>query len=378
MFKSEKIYPFYKDLIGWKQHFNPADISINPALTTSQSGEYYQEKHSALRLDYIQTTLSQDQDLSLYLEEAVKSGINGMFNDLIQHRQVDQYGKTLLEQAQLLNKLSFAGNKIINLSRFVGVQIKLRDVTGLQAVINEIGLQLDGADTVTMYLFHTSQEEPIQTFEVTTTNSSVKWSKVDIELNSHEAEKYHAGAFVLGYYQDDLTASAVNYSNFNWTVGECASCGTNYHQVWQSIRKHFYVFPLYVAFGNYTKGKMFDIQNAFFAEDKSWGLNFKFSVNCDLTEFFIQNRNAFKNLLSTKVAHLILKDMRFSQETNYVQESLRQMVIREVEGDKETNALNISQQYDRELKAVKYNIAGINNRCLGLLDDEYEPVLGVV
>ena len=54
------------------------------------------------------------------------------------------------------------------------------------------------------------------------------------------------------------------------------------------------------------------------------------------------------------------------------------MIIRDLEGDKETNALNISQLYNRELKAVSFNISSINNRCLDCEADTFQPIIGVV
>ncbi|ALN97191.1 hypothetical protein LIT13_06725 [Flavobacterium psychrophilum] len=378
MFKSTILVPAYKNLIGWREHFNPSEISIDAALQITESGEYFQDKHPALRLDYIQTTLSKNQDLNVYLAEKIEVATNGIFNDIIQYRQVANYGKTLLEQAQLLNRHSWAGDKIVNQNRFVGFQIHVKALTGLQTIINEIGLQLDAAQTLKLYLFHSQKEDAIDTFELTTTDTSWKWKKIDFELNSIAPELFHGGVFVLGYYQEDLTASAINYSNFNWDKGECGSCNNNFYSVWKSIRDHFHVYPIYVPQMNFTKEKMFDLEKANYCNDTSWGLNLKFTVRCDLTNFFLQNKFAFKNLLSLKVAHLILNDMKFSQETNYVEENLKNMVIRDLEGDKETNALNISQLYNRELKAVNFNISEINNRCLGCEADTFQPNIGYV
>lgn len=378
MFRSNILQVAYKNLLGWKAHFDNS-IELPADLTTSDTGEYYQEKNPALRLDYIKATLSTGQDLDKYLQDKVESGVNAIFNDILQYRQVNSYGKTLLEQAQLLNRHSWVGDKIMNTKRFVGFQIRVKTLTGLQAVIEEVGLQLEGGQTVTLYLFHSTKEDPLTTFDITTVDGSQKWKKAALNLNSMLSEEYGGGVFVLGYYQDDLEFSAINYTSFNWDRGECGGCNNSHYGVWKSIRDHFFVYPLYVPFGNYTTGKMFDLAKAEFSNNQSWGLNLKFTVRCDLTDFFAQNRFAFKNLLALKVTHLILNDMKFSQETSYVEENLKMMIIRDLEGDKETNHLNISQQYSRELKAVNFNIQGINNRCLDCSKEEsFQPTFGVV
>jgi hypothetical protein len=378
-------------LLGWQPFFD-GSITINTDLQKSDTGEYYQEKHPALRLDYIKATLSAGMDINAYLTQKMQSGINGMLNDVLQYRKVAKYGKTLLEQAQLLNRLSWKGDRIMNQGRFVGFQISVRDVTALQLVINEVGLQLSGSDTVKLYLFHSQVEDPLMTMDITTTDTSTKWMvpttpapvegdppiPAEWNLNAISPEKYHGGVFILGYYQDDLSTQAINYPDFNWTAGECGGCNNSYYGVWTSIRQHFFVFPLYVPAGNFTVGKMFDLEKASFSNTESWGLNLKFSVRCDLTDFFNQNRFVFKNLLAYKVAHLILNDMKFTQETSYIEENLKHMIIRDLEGDKETNALNISQQYQRELKAVSFDMSGINNRCLDCEDTTFVPTIGVM
>jgi len=380
MFDSAKLYTAYKNLIGFKQHFDTSEIEIDGDLIISESGEYYQEKHPALRLDYIESTLPANQELDQYLTEKVAMAINGIFNDILQYRQVNTYGKTLLEQSTLLNRKSWNADKIVNQGRFVFLQIKVLDATGLAAIINEIGLQLDGEQTLTLYLFHSDHEDALTTFEIQTINSSTAWKKVDQQLNAFSIEDYNGGVFLLGYYQDDLTTQAVNYSNFNWDVGECSSCGgtQQYVDTWNAMKKNFFIYPGYMASGNFEVGKMPDRKKAFWQSHISWGLNLRMSVRCDLTDFFITNKFAFKNLLSLKVAHIILKDMKFSSETNKIQEHILNMVIRELEGDKETNALNIVQQYDRELKAVNFNIEGINGKCLGCKDTQFQPHIGVV
>lgn len=381
MFRKEDLIPQYKNLVAWRPFRDTAKINLPVGLTTSETGEYYQDKSAALQLDYIQALIPEDFDITDFLNEKVEATITGMFNDILQYRQVDQYGKTLLEQAQLLNRRSQLSDKIINENRFVGLQIRVRDVTSLQAVINEVGIQLDTAQDLDLYLFHSDIIEPLQIIPVTTLAGSVTWKKVDVVLSSMKPELFHGGVFILGYYQEDLTGAAINYTNFNWDRGECGGCSSSasYYGQWRSIRNHFHVYPLYVPAGNYTKGEMFDFEDVVHYQNNcSFGLNLKFTVRCDLTDFFIQNKFAFKNLMLLKMATLILNTMKYSQQINYVEENLKMMIIRDLEGDKETNALNLTQQYEREMKAIQFNISGINNRCLDLQTDSFQPVIGQI
>jgi hypothetical protein len=234
------------------------------------------------------------------------------------------------------------------------MQIRTREFTGLQSIINEIGLQFAGEEEFKLYLFHSSKSEPLEEVDVTTTGkANWDWKKIDWELSSMTTEQLNGGVFIVGYYQDDIVSNAINYTNFNWDNGHCGGCNDPHYSVWKSIRNNFLIYPIYVPSGSWgIKGEMFDLNKALYTNNQSFGLNFKFTVRCDLTDFFIQNKFVFKNLLSLKVVHKILNDMKFSQQINSVEENIKMMIIRDLEGDIETKLTNIPSQYNKELKAV--------------------------
>lgn len=377
-FNSELVVPQYANLIGWRQFYDTNKITIPSTLTQSDSGEYFQEKHPALDLAIIKTCLPAGRSLDEYLRTTVTSATNGIFNDLLQYRKVREYGKSLLEESLLLNRYGWARDVITNQNRFVGMQIRVGDLTALKAIITEIGLQMNTEETFNLYLYHSSKTEPLATYERTTTGSAQwDWKKHDIELSSFKSELYHGGVFILGYYQEDLTGNAINYSNFNWEKGVCGGCNDSHIRVWRSIKNNFHVFPMYVPNGSFTKDEMFDMNDVIYSKTESFGLNMKFSVRCDLTEFFIQNRFAFKNLLSLKVTYTILQMMKFSQEINNVEENIKMMIIRDLEGDIDTKLMNIPTQYHVELKSTSYDVSGLNSKCLSCESDNYTPDYGM-
>lgn len=379
-FDSKKVIPEYKNLLGFRPFRDTQKINLPASLTESISGEYYQEKHPALALDIIQTLIPPDQPLDKYLEETIEGSINGIFNDLLQYRKLKNYGKSLLENSILLDRFGWNKDLIINQNRFVGMQIRVKSLEGLTAVIDEIGLQFSQAEAdFNLYVFHTSKKEPVKTITVNVTgNGHWSWSPQGIELASYSSAEYNGGAFIVGYYQEDLTGSAINYTNFNWDTGVCGGCNNSHFKVWQNIRTNFHVYPLYVPAGNFVKGEMFDLENAVFDRDQSFGLNFKFTVKCDLTDFFIRNKFAFKNLLAHKVVWKILKDMEFSQQINSVESNIKMMIIRDLEGDIETKLVNVPSLYHRELKSVAFDISGINAKCLACESSVTAPQYGVI
>lgn len=380
MFDATIVNPAFQQLIGWREHFDPTDITVAAPLQVSETGEFYQQKHPALRLDIIQTLLPENQDLDVYLAEVVKDSVNEMLNDLLSYRQVSNYGKTLLETTTLLNKYGWINDKITNLSRFVGFQIKVKSVSGLKTVIQEIGLQMDSVEDLTLYLYHSQKKDALASFNITTQGSGQwDWNKDNAQdLAAFKEEYYHGGVFILGYYQDDLNGAAINYTDFDFEKGVCGSCNSSHAKDWRSIKGHFHIYPIYVPDGSYTVGEMFDLNDAIYDKDHSWGMNLKLKVECDLTEFFVQNKFHFKNLLSWKVVYKILNMMKFSQEINAIEENIKMMIIRDLEGDIDTKLVNVPTQYHRELKSVNFNIEGINSKCLPCAASGYAPTYGVV
>lgn len=376
-FDSTKIQEAFSTLLGWRAHFDTNEIDLPAPLLVSDSGEFYQDKHSALRLDLIQACLPPNYSLNTYLGDVVKGASAQVVNDLLEYRNLKRHGKTILDRKMLLNGYGNAADAITNESKFVGLQIRVRNVDGLAAIINQIGVQFTAAqEDLKLYLFHSSKKEPIETFLVTTTDGPYwDWVGVSKTLNAQNLD-YTGGVFVLGYYQDDLTGQAINYRDFNWDKGVCSTCNPSLKGIWEAIQANYLVYPLYVDSANFVVDEMFDLNNAVFVNDTSWGLNLKLTTVCDLTDFLIANKTAFKNALALKVVWRILGDMRNTTEVNAIEENLKHLIIRDLEGDVETKATNLPTQYFKAIKSVNYNISNLNSRCLD--NDNNTPDYGVL
>lgn len=367
MFDSKIVVPEYQGLIGWRQHHNINDIEIDVSLVASETGEFYQGESGAVTIANIQSAIPRDLPLDDYLKNVVDESVVEMFNDLLTKRQLKKYGKTLLENAILLNKYGWVNDGIVNQNRFVGFQIGVRTMEGLKLIIQQIGFQFVGASEFDLYLYHSSQVDPLEQITITATGGGKwDWKDAQFNLSTFNSGEYHGGVFILGYYQEDLVSQAINYSNFDWQRGECGSCNNNkkYSDAWKSIKNYYNVFPVYVPQGNFVKGQMFDMDKMEFDQRTSWGMNLRLSTICDLTDFFINNKFVFKNLLKLKVTNKVLEMMRYSQETNYIEENLKDMILLDLIGDKASKGITIPMRYQNELKSVQFNIENINSECL--------------
>lgn len=357
-------------LIGWKDHYNLTDIpALGATLNTSDSGQYFQQFHPALRLDLIEATLPEDRDLPDYLTEKVEDSIAWLMNTLVREKGHEKYAKKVLANDVILDRYGWANDKITNESRFVGFRFKVNTEIGLRMVIKSIGFQFTLPQTdLTIYLYHSSKANPVTTFTVSTTNG-IEWSWEDVDIDLYaDGEDIVGGEWVIGYYQDDIAGEAINYTGFDWVNGPCGTCRGGASKIrkdfWRSLTRFVDMTPMYVPSASYVVGEMFDLRDAFNDYNNSYGMNFRMSAECDLSYWYCQHKDQFVEPLGLTVAWMILRDMKFSMETNYIEESMKALIIRDLEGDKQTNGVNIVDKLDESVQKVKFVNSKQSAHCL--------------
>lgn len=368
MFKAPQIEECLKNLLGWKNHYDLNDVPELPIqLNESESGEFYNDKHPALRLDNIQATLPSNRDLGEYLADKVRIGGSELVNQIIQERQFQGYAKEHLMKETLLNGYGWAKDKILKESRFVGMAITPKETEGLVFGIRKVGFQFVQPQTdLPIYVFHSSKVDPIHTFTITSTKGiQWHWHQLDLEIKAI-SDTYSGGSFIIGYYEDDLVGEAINFSNINWKTGFCGSCDGGIQQKkWQDYNRYFHSVPCYVPTGSVgIKGENFDFQDVQTIYDNNFGINLQVDVKCDISDFICSNRMSLKRAMYLKVAYLIMKDMQFSNQVNRIEEDLKMMIIRDLEGDKDTNYINIVDSLEKEIKGVNFDHSKVAQPCL--------------
>lgn len=369
MFNSNKTRDCLKSLIGWKDHYDLSEIDeLSDGLKVSETGEYYQEKHPALRLDLIKATLPSNMDLEEFLIETENSAITELLNDITVLKQLSKTTKELVANDVIYNSEGWIDDTILNEGMFVGIRFRPILSIGLKATINRLALQLTEAQNgLELYLFHSHKSEYLAKLTYTTTKGGqFNWIEANIDLKADDKD-LSGGSFYIGYYQDHIIGNAIQYKKLNWSKGYCSSCDGGISQSrYKSISRYVDMQPFYVPASSLPSNneEMFNPDNIIIVDDNNWGFNFNISIKCDLTNFFCDNRFVLKNALSLKVVQKILKHILYSQQINYVEEQLKMMIIRDLEGDKETNYINLSQQYERSLKAINFSYSSINRICL--------------
>lgn len=368
MFDVTKIQNGFKKILGWRNSSTTGVYQITDVdLLATESGLYYNDYHSLIDIENIQNSIPEDKDVEDYLKEKVNAGIVKVFTKFAMFKKEMQTTKTILNSSMMFDGLARFNQTIINESKFVGFEIALKNSYGVKATIDKLGVQFSQPQTnLDIYLFHTSQVDPLQIVTATTTSvNSMEWLVLSTPINlQYYSDVYdNGGSFYLGYYQEDISGQALK-KDFHWR-NFCAGCaGRNAVKVWNERLNFMQVTPMYVPNGSFTKTEMFDYTDVNYTLDNNYGMNFATTIQCDLSEYFIDNKQLFADAIGKQVAVDVLSDMKHSGRANRIVEVNRNMIIRDLEGDKDTHEKGLAYRLEGAIKALDFDFSKIDSPCL--------------
>ena len=284
MFNPTTIQNCITSLLGWRNDANTSVPQItNTALLTSDSGLYYNDFHPLLLIENIANTLPEDKTIDNYLTEKVNSGINKALTKVVLEKKLNESTKTLLNSSKLFDGIGRFQDTVISNGRFVGVELEMFPSYGAKVIIDKIGLQFTQTQTnLPIYIFHTSQLNPIKTVTATTTKaSSLEWLTLSETIDlSYFSDTYDSGGmFYIGYFQEDIIGQAIK-KDFNFIDGPCNTGrgGANAMKVWNERLNFVRIVPVEVANGSLNGTQMFDYTKRKYNATNNFGLNFYFML----------------------------------------------------------------------------------------------------
>lgn len=402
-------------LVGWKQSYDLSDIMLSSNLTQTESGMYFQQIHPLLTLDNLRSIAPDFQnynwqvhdankayksgevvriDDSLYkalqdvpaetdildseywtetnpfsewLEEKTKASIVKLVNKFINMKLADKATKSLIENKILFDGTGRLTNKIENRNRLVGFEIDTVRSKGVTVKIDKIGLQMTKPGSYTIYIFHSSNPEPIYTltFEKTKANS-LEWfkPKEDILLPYESANTDAGGSWYLVYKQSELPENAqAIYKDRDWSTGPCKACSRSEFLAYQAWSRYIEIHPFYIS-----EDEEFDPEIMNFTYDKNYGINLEVSAYCDLTDFIIKQRAMFQDVLSKQVAIDFLREFAYNPNVRTNRHSINASkldILVELDGDSNSmRQSGLSYELDIALKALSISTQGLDRVCL--------------
>lgn len=429
MYRIKEIQDALLHVCGWEQSYNPKE-AIDSDLTRSESGLMFQGAHPLLTLDtmraimpddwgyqypewnsretysagtIVQYDLNGNDDelywesirdnntneipgesvlfwkpyniLSDFLERVTRNGIATAIQTFTQIKQLDKETRNLLERRTFFDGAGRIRATLQNTHKLVGFEIVPVRALGVTAKIEKIGLQMTGGTgIVKMYLFHSSQIDPIKTFDLDfqVKNGGFQWFTLeDCFLPYISKDNNSGGSWFLCYNQDELPQGmeAINVSK-DWSREPCGTCNIGSVEVWRELTKYLQVTPfMYNApetFAEYPE--FWDIAYTMYTNTQNYGLNCEITVGCDLTDFIISQRQIFQDVIQKQVAVIALRALAMNPNVRvnrYQSNATRTDILYELDGN--TSGVRpggLGYQLKKAYEALKLDTQGLDRVCL--------------
>lgn len=423
MVRADDIQEKLLHLIGWKQNYNTSDLKISDALTVSESGLYFQQIHPLLTLqnlssiapdfrgitypeyepsekykrgsivDYngitykaLQNCTEKQPDketdfwvktdaFSEWLEDKTKTSIQKAIIRYCNEKTAEGTNKPLCENRILFDGAGRLVDTVKNKKNLVGFEIIPVRAKGVTTKINKICLQFTKAGEYTLYLMHSSAYKPIKTINLTKIrDNSSEWFIVDDLYLPYQSEYNDAGgSWYLCYFQSELPdGSQAIRKNKDWSKEPCGSCSRKELLTWTAWSKYIEIHPFFVNEElidvEDNNVRLWDIENNQYTYDNNYGLNLEITVSCDITDFIIEQRMMFQDIIAKQVAVDMLREFAYNSNVRTNRHSInasRLDILYEIDGDSSSmKKSGLSYQLDMAFKAIKLNTSGIDRICL--------------
>lgn len=433
MYRIKEIQDKLLHVVGWEQSYDPAK-AIDDNLTQTESGLTFQGAHPLVTLDNVRAIVPDDfvfqypvwnmipeykagakvrhnnkvwiaardnqneeptesdfnddynddygnpywqpyNFISDYLERLTRNGIAQMVQTFTQIKGLDKETKNLLERRTFFDGAGRIRATLPNNHKLVGFEIVPVRAMGVTAKIEKIGLQMTGGTgVVRMYLFHSSQIDPIKTFDLNfiVTNGGFQWFPLTDCYLPYISDKNNAGgSWFLCYNQDELPAGmeAINVSK-DWSREPCGTCNMGSVEVWRELTKYLQVTPfMYNApetFAEYPE--LWDIAYTMYTRTQNYGLNCEITIGCDLTDFIISQRQIFQTVIQRQVAAIALRTLAMNPNVrvNRNQSNATRMdILYELDGN--TSGVRpggLGYDLKKSYEALQIDTQGLDRICL--------------
>lgn len=410
-------------LVGWKQSFDTTDLRVSESLARSESGLYYQQAHPLLTLqnmaciapdfrntDYyawdfeteygIGNVVAYEEKLykavtrntgsepcagspdweetnpfSEWLEDKTKASISKAISRFYNDKLAKGATKDLCEAKTLFDGTSRISDVVKNKRNLVGMEVVPIRAKGVVAKVSRIGLHFTKAGDYTLYLMHSSSEAPVKVFTLQKKlPNTMEWFSVDGFIMPYQSDTTDAGgSWYLCYEQSELPegSEAIRHER-DWSKEPCKSCSRVEYNSWLAWSKYveFHPFLVNEEYVSKSDGRisLWDIDINRYTYDTNYGINLEISVTCDLTDFIIEQRSLFSDLISKQVAVDMLRELAYNPNVRTNRNTMnasRIDILYELDGDSSSmKKSGLGYQLDQAYKAVKFSTDGVYRVCL--------------
>ena len=347
MFDTTKIQTGLTGLVGIRQPFNPAYAKLDAANQASRSG-FFLDDISNFKLafhidtqDYKDIT---DADLNIQLRSIQDAAIVQVCQSVFGSRSyIDR--NLVYTHANTRQDL-----ETTLLNGFVGFRITPSATKDVAFKITRLQIELDGLGDVTIVLFNSAVNTPIQT-KVVTIASNSQIEQLDWVVNNTDGD--YKGDYYLGYVFDgNFTPYKRDFENsqFENSISEI-----DYERI-------------YVAGAN--DSSLFDLDDVYSLSENT-GLNPDITVFDDFTDLILQNESLFAKAIQLQWAILIMQRYISTTRSNNMERIAKDTILRTIEtieGSVSTSPIKVTglnSYLGSELESLRMTIEELQKGYFG-------------
>lgn len=312
--------------------------------------------------------------LSDYLRRLTKNSILTAVNTFLQNKELARETKSLVERRTFFDGAARLKATVDNRHRIVGMEIVPVRAMGVTAKIERIGLQMTGGTgDITVYLFHSSQVEPVKTAVLHYTNTAgcFQWfTLTDFYLPYIGKDTDAGGAWFLCYCQDNLPEGmeALSVAK-DWSAEPCQTCLGGSIEGWKQLTKYLQVSPFAVKApeGWAEQPEMFDIGRLAYTNTCNYGINAEITIGCDLTDFIIEQRAMFASVIQKQVAVNALRTLAMNPDVRVNRHQVnvtRDQILYEVDGNPQGRTSGLAAELATAYRALALDTQRLDRVCL--------------
>lgn len=323
---------------------------------------------------------------SEWLESKTKASIQKAIARYCNEKTVEGTNKLLCESRTLFDGTGRLVDTVKNKKNLVGFEIIPVRAKGVTTKINKIGLQFTEPGEYTLYLMHSSMDAPVKIIKLNKIRkNSIEWFSLnDVYLPYQSEDNDAGGSWYLCYFQSELPeGSQAIRKDKDWSKEPCNSCSRREYLAWMAWSKYIEVHPFFVneeliEAVNFNDDfnedfakqpiHLWDVENNQYTYDNNYGLNLEITINCDITDFIIEQRMLFQDIIAKQVAVDMLREFAYNANVRTNRHSInasRLDILYEVDGDSSSmKKSGLSYQLDMAFKAIKLSTEGIDRVCL--------------
>lgn len=323
---------------------------------------------------------------SEWLEDKTKASIQKAIMRYCNEKIAQGTYKSLCENRTLFDGTGRLVDVVKNKKNLVGFEIVPIRAKGVTTKINKIGLQFTEPGEYTIYLMHSSMDAPVKIIKLNKIRkNSIEWFSLnDVYLPYQSEDNDAGGSWYLCYFQSELPeGSQAIRKNKDWSKEPCSSCSRREYLAWMAWSKYIEVHPFFVNEELVQAVNFNDDFNDDFAKqpihlwdaeynqytyDNNYGLNLELTISCDITDFIIEQRMAFQDIIAKQVAIDMLREFAYNANVRTNRHSInasRPDILYEIDGDSSSmKNSGLSYQLDMAFKALKVSTEGIDRVCL--------------